>query len=209
MPEAIMTTAITIISGSHRPKSQSRRVADYLAERLGKPSAQASADVIDLAGNPLPLWEESAWQKDSAHAKAWAPYAAKLRASAGLILISPEWAGMVPPGLKNFLLHMSVEDVAHKPALIVTVSAARGGTHPVNELRVSGYKNNKMVYLPEHIIVRDVEKMLVGPTAATKDDEYIRGRIDYALQLLLAYANALPPVQSGFATGDARYPFGM
>lgn len=204
-----MTTAITIISGSHRAKSQSRRVAGYLAERLAKPVAASSVEIIDLAGNPLPLWEESAWQKDSAHTKLWTPYAAKLRASAGLIIISPEWAGMVPPGLKNFLLHMSVEDVAHKPALIVTVSAARGGAHPVNELRISGYKNNKMLYLPEHIIIRDVEKMLNGATPASKDDEYIRGRIDYALQLLLAYANALPPVQSGFAEGDARYPYGM
>ena len=66
-----------------------------------------------------------------------------------------------------------------------------------------------MVYLPEHIIIRDVEKMLNGATPAAKDDEYIRDRIDYALQLLLAYAQALAPVQSGFASGDARYPFGM
>lgn len=200
---------IAIVSGSHRQKSQSRRVADYLAARLPTLVANTASEIIDLAGNPLPLWEESAWQKDSAHSKAWNVYAEKFRAASGLILISPEWAGMVPPGLKNLLLHLSVADVAHKPALIVTVSAARGGTHPVNELRISGYKNNKMVYLPEHIIIRDVEKMLNGPQPAAKDDEYIRNRIDYALLMLLAYAKALQPVQEQLRASDATYGFGM
>ena len=200
---------IAILSGSHRQQSQSRRVADYLAARLPEAANGLTGAVIDLAGNPLPLWEESVWQKDSARAKAWAPYAAQLQAASGLILVSPEWAGMVPPGLKNFMLHMNVGDVAHKPALLVTVSASRGGAHPVNELRISGYKNNKMVYLPEHIIIRDVEKMLQGPQAASKDDEYIRARIDYALQMLAAYALVLPDVRRICAPADARYPFGM
>jgi len=201
--------AIAIINGSHRLQSQSRRVADYLAKRLPEVVAGQTAEIIDLAGNPLSLWEESAWQADSAHANAWGVYAAKLRAADGLVIISPEWAGMVPPGLKNFLLHMSPADVAHKPALIVTVSASRGGTHPVNELRISGYKNNKMVYLPEHIIIREVGAMLVGETAASKDDAYIRERIDYSLSMLAAYAKALPAVRAQCAEADGRYPYGM
>jgi NAD(P)H-dependent FMN reductase len=201
---------IALISGSHRPHSQSRRVADYLSARLHTLVSGTKTAILDLAGNPLPLWDESAWQADSPHAKAWLEgYANSLRAAAGLILISPEWAGMVPPGLKNFLLHLSPAEVAHKPALIVTVSAARGGTHPVNELRISGYKNNKMVYLPEHIIIRDVEKMLVGDQPAGKDDEYIRNRIDYALLMLLAYAKVLPVVQENCRGTDVIYPFGM
>lgn len=200
---------IAIISGSHRQQSQSRRVADYLAARLSVVANGFAGQVIDLAGNPLPLWEESAWQKDSAHAKVWSVYGAQMQAANGLIIVSPEWAGMVPPGLKNFLLHLNVGDVAHKPALLVTLSAARGGTHPVNELRVSGYKNNKMIYLPEHIIIREVEKMLQGPQAAAKDDDYIRQRIDYALQMLAAYTQVLPAVRQAMAAGDARYPFGM
>lgn len=201
---------IAIISGSHRQNSQSRRVADYLAARLlSLMPAMAAPALIDLAGNPLPLWDESAWQPNSDHAKAWAPYSAQMRAATGVVLISPEWGGMVPPGLKNFLLHMNWQDGAHKPALIVGISASRGGTHSVNELRVSGYKNNKMVYLPEHLIIRDVEKMLVGEIAATKDDDYLRQRVDYALLMLLAYTKALTVVREQCATADAIYPYGM
>lgn len=202
--------SIAIVSGSHRPQSQSRRVADYLAQRLPQLAPEQPATVLDLAGNPLPLWEEAVWDKASAAAQFWqTQYAAPLQAAAGFILISPEWAGMVPPGLKNFLLHMGHREAAHKPALIVTVSASRGGTHPVNELRVSGYKNNKMVYLPEHLIIRNVADMLQGAQPAGKDDEYLRQRIDYALGLLVAYAAALAPVREANRTADAAFPYGM
>ncbi len=202
--------SIAIVSGSHRPQSQSRRVADYLAQRVPHRAPEHQATVLDLAGNPLPLWDEAVWDKASAAAQFWqTQYAAPLQAAAGFILISPEWGGMVPPGLKNFLLHMSFREGAHKPALIVTVSASRGGTHPVNELRVSGYKNNKMVYLPEHLIIRNVAEMLQGEQPASKDDEYLRQRIDYALGLLVAYAAALAPVRAANQAADAAYPFGM
>ena len=50
--------------------------------------------------------------------------------------------------------------LGHKPALIVTVSSADGGAYPVAELRMSSYKNNRICYLPEHVILRNVERIL-------------------------------------------------
>jgi NAD(P)H-dependent FMN reductase len=200
---------IAILSGSHRDKSESQRVANYIAARLPVLVKDQKPQMISLANNPLPLWEEDAWKPQSAHAKLWQPYAETLRSARGLVIISPEWAGMVPPGLKNFLLHCSTSELAHKPALLVTVSAARGGTHPINELRISGYKNNKVVYLPEHIIIRNVGDMLVGDKPASKDDEYLRNRMDYGLLMLLAYAKALAPLGGEFQELDKNYPFGM
>ena len=200
---------IAIISGSHRTDSQSRRVADYLAARLAQLSNDAPADIIDLAGNPLPLWDESAWEADSALGRQWQPYANRLQAADGLVVISPEWAGMAAPGLKNFLLFTAPADVGHKPALIVTVSAARGGAYPVNELRTSGYKNNKLLYIPEHLIVRDVATMLAGPEPSGKDDSYLRDRADFALNILLAYSAALAPMRQSGVTANKKFAHGM
>lgn len=199
---------IAIISGSHRAASQSRRVADYLATRLALRDA-ATTDIIDLAGNPLPLWDESAWQADSALSRQWQPYAQRLQATDGLVVISPEWAGMAAPGLKNFLLFASAADVGHKPALIVTVSAARNGVYPVNELRTSGYKNNKLLYIPEHLIVRDVAAMFAGDAPSGTDDAYLRERADYALNILLAYSAALGPVRQSGVTVHKKFANGM
>ncbi len=200
---------IAIISGSHRADSQSRRVANYLAARLKALDKTTTPDIIDLAGNPLPLWDESVWEADSALSQQWQPYAKRLQAADGLVVISPEWAGMAAPGLKNFLLFTSAADVGHKPALIVTVSAARGGAFPVNELRTSGYKNNKLLYIPEHLIVRDVATIFAGPEPSGQDDTYLRERADFALNILLAYSVALGPVRQSGVTAHKKFANGM
>jgi len=97
-------------------------------------------------------------------------------------------------------------DLAHKPGLLVGVSSGIGGAYPISELRASSYKNCRLCYLPEHLIVRQVEAVLNTPQAASEEDQRIRARIDYALDILGKYAQALQPVRasidlSQFATG--------
>jgi NAD(P)H-dependent FMN reductase len=191
---------IGLIVGSHRPNSQSSRVGHYLASRVPALDASFSVDTIDLAGNPLPLWDESTGKPDGELAKLWKPYAERLQKSEGFIVVSPEWHGMVPAGLKNFFLYAN-RDVAHKPALIVGVSATRGGAYPVEELRMSSYKNSRILYIPEHLIVRDAASMFAGDAPSGKDDEYLRKRADFALTGLIGYTKALKPLRdSGILT---------
>lgn len=196
---------IVIISGSHRQNSQSRKVANYIAAQL----EGHDTDIIDLAGNPLPLWDGQASKPDSATGQVWAGFSARLIRAEALVMIAPEWHGMVPAGLKNFLLHASAKEVGHKPALIVTVSASRGGAYPNDELRISGYKNARILYVPDHVIVQNAGAVLNGPEPADKDDGYIRRRLDYALQILLEYGQALKAVRASGVTENAEFPFGM
>lgn len=200
---------IVIIVGSHRKDSQSSRVGAYVAADLARIDPATTVDTIDLAGNPLPLWDESVWQGDSPLASLWKPYRDRMRKADGFVVISPEWAGMVPPGLKNILLFAGPKEVGHKPALIVAVSASRGGSYPVNELRTSGYKNSRLVYLPEHVLVQDVADVLVGDAPASDRDAWIRRRIEFADRLLLEYAKALAPIRSSGLTEHADFPYGM
>lgn len=200
---------ITIISGSHRKNSQSSKVARHIQGVLtGQMGLEA--DLIDLAGNPLPLWDDSYWQDGSDLKNKFAPYANRLKAADAFVLVSPEWAGMAAPGLKNFLLYCSPNEMGHKPALIVTVSAARGGAYPVAELRGSSYKNIFLTYIPDHVIVRDVGDVLNDPAkSASKDDDYIRERIAYSLKILGEYAGALKAVRESGLIDYKTYPFGM
>ena len=99
---------------------------------------------------------------------------------------------MVPSVLKNFFLLYTAQQFAHKPALIVTVSAGIGGSYPVNELRISSYKNSRLCYLPEHLIVREVGTIFNGKEDDNKGtEEYISKRADACLDILLAYSDAL------------------
>ena len=200
---------IAIIVGSHRKDSQSSRVGAYIAKDLARIDPAVSVDTIDLAGNPLPLWDESLWQGDSELAAGWKPYRDVLRKADGFVVIAPEWAGMVPPGLKNLLLYAGPKEVGHKPALIVAVSSARGGSYPVNELRTSGYKNSRLVYIPEHVLIHDVNDMLLGATPASDRDAWLRRRIEFADRILLEYAKALAPIRTSGLTEHADFPYGM
>lgn len=198
---------ITIISGSGRTNSQSRKVADWLADALK--SKDVTADVIDLADEKdLPLLHEEVWG-DIMGSPAQ-NIQAKLKDADGYIVITPEWAGMASPALKNFFLYVG-KAMADKPALLVGVSAPNGGMYPITELRISSFKNSRIVYLPEHLVVRHVEQVMNAPEPAgdNQDDAYIQERAHYALGVLVEYAKALKPVRSSKAIDYERYTNGM
>lgn len=200
---------IVLISGSHRQNSQSLRVTKYLAGRLTALDKNISTGVIELTGNPLPFWDESFWKADSDLQIKWQPYRDRLQKADGFVVISPEWHGMVPAGLKNFFLFCSVKEVGHKPALITTVSISRGGSYPVEELRISSYKNSRICYLPEHLIVRDAANIFGDGAPKSKDDEFMRDRTDFALRLLIDYTRALKPVRENSMIYEKKYENGM
>lgn len=196
-----------IVSGSHRANSQSDRVAQYVAAELRASGNEAA--VLSLANNPLPLWDEGVWGDDPKWKELWGPFSKELRSADALVVVTPEWSGMVPPGLKNFFLLCSTADVGHKPALIVSISSGVGGSYPVAELRTSSYKNTRLVYIPEHVIVRNVEELLHGATAAGERDEGTRARLSYGLKVLREYGAALRLVRESGVVDHKSFPFGM
>ena len=198
---------IAIISGSHRKESQSERVSRYIQSTLA--ARNVESEIISLSGNPLPLWDEEVWANSPTWDSLWTPISKKLQSASAFVIVTPEWAGMAPPALKNFLLLCSTTEVGHKPALIVAVSSGLGGSYPIAELRLSSYKNNRLVYLPEHVIVRDVANLLHGDTAAGKRDEEARARIGYGLNLLEEYARALVSVRESGAINHVDFPYGL
>jgi len=184
---------ISIISGSHRNPSQSEKVARYLEKTLANGFDDIDPWVYALADNPLPLWDQTLWEDNEEWNQRLAPLKQQLTESDGFIIISPEWHGQVPSGLKNFFLLFNRFELGHKPALIVTVSSADGGAYPVAELRMSSYKNNRLCYIPEQLVLRNIEKIL-NDKAEDNDqdaDSYFRKRISWTLGILRGYAVAL------------------
>ncbi|HVJ64783.1 MAG TPA: NAD(P)H-dependent oxidoreductase [Bdellovibrionota bacterium] len=199
-----------IVSGSHRHLSESARVGEYIQNRLAALKVSTDTTLLDLGKTPLPLWDEGVGEGEGVWKSEWEPVNNTAKMADIFVLITPEWAGMVTPAMKNFLLLASgTGALAHKPALIVTVSAGKGGGYPISELRASGYKNSMVCYLPEHIIVRHVGTMLKGETPQNEDDTYVRQRLDYALKLLGGYGKALKEVRAAGLVDLKTYPNGM
>jgi len=198
---------IAIISGSHRHNSESDRIAAFVAKELSLQGE--SPNIISLAGNPYPLWDEERWQESPPWDTAWGPTSTTLKACDAFVFVVPEWGGMVPPGLKNFFLLCQSGELAHKPALIISLSSGINGAYPIAELRASSYKNTRICYLPEQVIVRTCQKMLLEEQDSNQGEAEIRERLVYSLRLLREYAKALEGVRSSGVVDLVRFPFGM
>ena len=201
---------ISVISGSHRQNAQSLKVAQYIQSLLDSGISEHSW-LFSLTQNPLPLWDEGVWDGEPKWKELLAPIKQQLAGSDAFVVVTPEWHGQVPAGLKNFFLLFGKNELGHKPALIVAVSSAEGGAYPVAELRMSSYKNSRICYIPEHVIIRHVEKVLNDnhDDNDPRSDPYIRERIQWSLNVLKQYAIALQQVRDSGATDSDKFKNGM
>jgi NAD(P)H-dependent FMN reductase len=198
-----------ILSGSHRQEAQTLKVAQYVQSVLMREHPGAETHLFSLSGNPLPLWDEASGGAPDA---LWDPISAELQAADALVILTPEWGGMATPGVKNFLLNCTATEIGHKPGLIITVSASRGGSYPVTELRMSGTKNNRLCWIPEHVIIHHAEQNLNSPDNSPdlgKEDAMQRQRLRYALKVLAEYGQALKQVRASGVIDHKTFRSGM
>ncbi|MDX1961137.1 MAG: NAD(P)H-dependent oxidoreductase [Leptospiraceae bacterium] len=194
-----------IIIGSHRKNSESSRVGEYISQKF----KADSFNIIDLGKLSLPIWDEEIIKSEEWKNEFWEPISEKLKECQGIIIITPEYNGMVSPALKNFFLFTKPIEIGHKPALIISVSSGNGGAYPISELRMSSYKNTRICYIPEHIIIRKVETCLKSEAPENENDKFVREKIDFNIELLKVYSEAMLTIRSNPIIDYRKYPNGM
>ena len=182
---------ISIISASHRKNSQSNRIALILEKLLQEKFKKIKIFNFDLFKVKLPMWSEEEIEEN--RKLFFNEFSSKLLKSDGFIFVIPEYGGMATPISKNFFLHCNKGELSHKPALIVSISSGNGGSYPISELRSSSYKNRHILWIPENIIIRNVEHFNPG-NHGNLIPEWLDKRIDYVLNLLIEYSRCLRPV---------------
>jgi NAD(P)H-dependent FMN reductase len=191
---------VLIVSGSHSADSQSARLGEYLKNRLMALGVSNACDVSlhDLGSDPLPLWQEGMAY----------PHAELVDSADAIILISPEWHGMATPALKNWFLFMELDWLAHKPVLLCGVSGGAGGLYPVLELRSFSFKNFRPNYMPDHLVIRDVQAV-VSADEVSADIIKSRQRIDHTLQLLQAYIKGFSYIRNELPAKIPAFQYGF
>ena len=182
---------ISIISASHRKNSQSNRIAFILEKLVQEKFKNIKIFNFDLFKLNLPMWSEEEIEEN--RKLFFNEFSSKLLKSDGFIFVIPEYGGMATPISKNFFLHCNKGELTHKPALIVSISSGNGGSYPISELRSSSYKNRHILWIPENIIIRNVEHFNPG-NHGNLIPEWLDKRIDYVLNLLIEYSKCLRPV---------------
>ncbi len=185
---------ISIISASHRKNSQSKKILDALYENIKRIESDLDIFSIDLGTTLLPLWSSDKKDGNGVWGDTWKNISKNFNESDGFVLVVPEYGGMATPASKNIFLLCGNGELAHKPGLIVSVSSGNGGAYPIAELRSSSYKNTHIMWIPENIIIRHVEEFNPGDHGKNIPD-WLDARIEYVLNLFLAYASNMKPLR--------------
>jgi len=130
---------ITVISGTNRPNSKTRKVAglvDILLQENGE-----EAVLLDLAELPAEIFATSAYASKPA---SFTSFQHSVLESDGFLTVVPEYNGSFPGVLKYFIDMLRFpESLYEKPAAFVGISAGRwGGLRAVEHLEmVFQYRN--------------------------------------------------------------------
>ncbi len=194
---------ISIISTSHRKNSESKRVSEIIKNIILKIDEDLKCYNLDMFEKKIPLWTSDERKKCKLWDEDFKKISSELISSDGFIIIVPEYGGMATPNSKNLFLIFNNGEFFHKPGLIISVSSGTGGSYPISELRSSSYKNSHIMWIPENIIIRNVEQFQPGKHGELIPN-WIDDRIKYCCNLLIKYCEYLKPIQKFINRKDFR-----
>ena len=147
---------MTLISGTNRPNSNTRKVARHIEEIFTE--LKVPLGVLDLADLPPEIFSPGAYAEKPAGFKKFSD--AILQAE-GIIVVTPEYNGGVPGVLKYFIDMLKFpESFERRPVCFVGLGAGLwGALRPVEQLQmIFGYRN-AYVY-PERIFLPRINDAL-------------------------------------------------
>lgn len=176
---------LTLISGTNRPGSNTRRVTKIL-ERIYT-EEKAEFEVLDLAQLPPEIFSPLSYAEKP---KAFEPFSQMVLNAKGLVIVTPEYNGSVPGILKYFIDMLKFpESFEFRPVCFVGLGAGMwGALRPVEQLElIFGYRN-AFIY-PERVFMPHINNLL-DANGEFKDQEIpnrlrtqARGFIDFVKKL--------------------------
>lgn len=186
-----------------RPASQSLKVSNWLRDYLL--TQDTGGEVLDLQEMKLPFFDDSQAMRDL-----FAPLSKLISAHDAYVFVSPEWNGMMSTGLINLLHYAQNRELAYKPVMLVGVSSGRGGSHPLDQMKLLGQKNRHYIISPENLIVSGVQDtfndLLFEESSV---DLALKQRASYALKILVKLAESLKPIRESDLLDFERFGNGV
>jgi NAD(P)H-dependent FMN reductase len=162
---------ITLIVGTNRPGSNTRKVARHIEEAYAE--LKVPLRVLDLAQMPQEIFSPNSYAEKP---KSFQPFADGVLESAGLHVVSPEYNGSVPGVLKYFIDMLKFpESFERRPVCFTGLAAGVwGALRPIEQLQaIFGYRN-AYIY-PERVFLPQINNLL-DANGRLKDTELL-GRL--------------------------------
>ncbi len=160
---------LTLLIGTNRPGSNTRKIAAHLEEIYGE--LKVPLRVLDLAQLPPEIFAPTAYAEKP---KSFQPFAEAVLQSSGLHVVTPEYNGSVPGVLKYFIDMLKFpESFERRPVCFTGLAAGVwGALRPVEQLQaIFGYRN-AYIY-PERVFLPQVNNLL-GANGRLKDAELLK-----------------------------------
>ena len=124
---------ITVISGTNRPGSNTRKIAVLIQEMLEGTGEEVT--LLDLAELPTEIFADSSYASKPG---SFAAFQEQMIETDGVLTVIPEYNGSFPGALKYFIDMLSFpESLYEKPAAFVGISSGRwGGLRAVEHLEM-------------------------------------------------------------------------
>jgi chromate reductase, NAD(P)H dehydrogenase (quinone) len=150
---------LTIIIGTNRPGSNTRKVARHVEEIYS--SLNVPFHVLDLAELPPEIFSPTSYAEKP---KSFHPFADVILRSSGLVVLTPEYNGGIPGVLKYFIDMLKFpESFEKRPVCFIGVAAGIwGALRPIEQLQsIFGYRN-AYIY-PERVFIPHIHSHLDDP----------------------------------------------
>ncbi|WP_071058070.1 NAD(P)H-dependent oxidoreductase [Pelistega sp. MC2] len=190
---------LLVISGSQQYNGASDSVAKVICQQA---KTHFFCEYLKLLDYPELAWKCSYSEEEMTKRETLLK---KFQQSDAIVIVVPEYSGMTPPVVKDFFMGITAHDVGFKPALLVTVSAGVGGSYPVFELRGSATKNNKLIFTPNHLIIRNVSDFLDNLDTSN----VIYNRMIHSIEELSLMAKAMSRIRTDLLELNNLFPYGM
>jgi NAD(P)H-dependent FMN reductase len=160
---------ITLIVGTNRPGSNTRKVAKQIEEIYT--GLKVPLHVLDLAKMPPEIFSPSSYAEKP---KSFEPFSSAVLQSSGLHVITPEYNGSVPGVLKYFIDMLKFpESFEQRPVCFTGLAAGIwGALRPVEQLQaIFGYRNAYI--FPERVFLPQINNLL-DANGRLKDAELLK-----------------------------------
>ncbi len=147
---------ITLVVGTNRPGSNTRKVARHVEEIYAE--LKVPLHVLDLTHMPHEVFAATSYAEKP---KSFRPFADAVLQSSGLHVISPEYNGGMPGVLKYFIDMLKFpESFEHRPVCFTGLAAGIwGALRPVEQLQAIFSYRNAFVY-PDRVFIPQVNGAL-------------------------------------------------
>ncbi|HLX69031.1 MAG TPA: NAD(P)H-dependent oxidoreductase [Verrucomicrobiae bacterium] len=147
---------ITLLVGTNRPGSNSRKVARLVEEIYAE--LKVPLRVLDLTQLPPEIFAATSYAEKP---KSFQPFSEAILQASGVHVISPEYNGGIPGVLKYFIDMLKFpESFEHRPVCFTGVAAGIwGALRPIEQLQaIFGYRN-AFIY-PDRVFLPQINSLL-------------------------------------------------